>query len=169
MSMVPDTQRVEQQPNANALPLEIWLVNIFPLIPLHHLLPLCSTSKWLGDELKHDVVLKAALAKGGFGGCILCFVLVQVRHVGTRILNILLFFPGHGHVSSSFCSRPVPLPCDGTCWEGRNRHAKCNASPSPISWPKVREDGPMRVGSPQQSFLFGGPQGCGQEVWGLHV
>lgn len=66
-------QSVGQQPDAtNTLPLEIWLSRVLPLTPLQDLLPLCSTSKWLGDELKHDVVIKAALAKRGYGKFIEC-------------------------------------------------------------------------------------------------
>jgi hypothetical protein len=60
-------QPSQQQQQPNTLPLEVWLVNILPLTPLRDLLPLCSTSKWLGDELKHDVVIKAALARRGHG------------------------------------------------------------------------------------------------------
>lgn len=67
------SQSVGQQPDAiNTLPLEIWLSRVLPLTPLQDLLPLCSTSKWLGDELKHDVVMKAALAKRGYGRFISC-------------------------------------------------------------------------------------------------
>ena len=67
------SQSVGQQPDAtNTLPLEIWLSRVMPLTPLQDLLPLCSTSKWLGDELKHDVVIKAALAKRGYGKFIQC-------------------------------------------------------------------------------------------------
>ena len=82
-------QPQQQQQQANTLPLEVWLVNILPLTPLRDLLPLCSTSKWLGDELKHDVVIKAALARRGHGKkvqeceliCRLCYLSTHMHFV----------------------------------------------------------------------------------------
>ena len=161
-----------QQPNAtNTLPLEIWLSRVLPLTSLQDLLPLCSTSKWLGDELKHDVVIKAALAKRGYGtfvsfafecnsGWLLLFTHMLLcnrnplhpqpkTHVSPSDDMKLFCVPvqyiqGYFALTNNslltlllFHSCPVPHECHVPCSEGRTSHAKCRASSSSYSRPKV--------------------------------
>lgn len=101
-----------EQAEGHSLPLDIWLSSVLPLTPLQDLLPLCSTSKWLGDELKHDVVIKAALAKRGYGEHIIC---VQPKNrricrIYDQSIAILLYFCIDKYINSPPFSPDPQLP-----------------------------------------------------------
>ena len=165
---VVEPQQQQQQQQPNTLPLEVWLVNILPLTPLRDLLPLCSTSKWLGDELKHDVVIKAALARRGHGkkfmsassfvGCahaycyIPCVVdlLVHVfRCVNRREVTNVSSFPWYVYALSPQPPSPSPLQCHSLLGTRSQCQVPCVSSASLSaksvrSWASAREFSPRR-------------------------